>query len=97
MFLRPGINSDDLDKIVRNDFEIDAGIAKEIDRNKLFDECSYYKKIYSGVDDTMLLNALINKYVNMKLYKRVYMKNNKDFNQHREEIKEAIKYYDLLY
>jgi hypothetical protein len=37
MFLRPGINSDDLDKIVRNDFEIDAGIAKEIDTNKLFD------------------------------------------------------------
>ena len=72
-------------------------ILSNKDKNKLFDECSYYKKIYSGVDDTMLLNALINKYVNMKLYKRVYMKNNKDFNQHREEIKEAIKYYDLLY
>jgi hypothetical protein len=37
MILRPEINSDDLDKIVRNDFEIDAKTAKEIDKYKLFD------------------------------------------------------------
>ena len=72
-------------------------VLNKKDRNKLFDECSYYKKIYSGINDITLLNALINKYVNMKLYKRIYMKNNKDFQQHKEEIKEVFKYYDVLY
>jgi hypothetical protein len=58
-------------------------ILSKKDRNKLFDECSYYKSIYSGLDDTILLNALINKYVNMKIHNRIYMRNDKDLKKHR--------------
>lgn len=70
-------------------------ILSKKDRNKLFDECSYYKTIYSGLDDINLLNALINKYVNMKLHNRIYMKNDEDFKQHKEELKETYQFYEF--
>jgi hypothetical protein len=72
-------------------------IFNKKERKKIFDECSYYKNIYNAVDDKIILNALINKYVNIKLYKREYMKNDKDFKQHKENIKVAFNGYNLLY
>ena len=39
-------------------------------------EYNYYMGLYSAVDKASIITALINKYVNIKLYKRIYIKMN---------------------
>ena len=39
-------------------------------------EYNYYMDLYLAVDKAAIINALINKYVNIELYKRVYIKTN---------------------
>lgn len=39
-------------------------------------EYNYYMGIYSAVDKSTIITALINKYINMKLHKIIYIKRN---------------------
>ncbi len=66
-------------------------------RIKLFNEVSYYKNIYSAVDEKTLLNAVINKYVNMKIHKLIYFNIDKDLENHRKKIIDTFKFYDDIY
>ena len=66
-------------------------------RIKLFNEVSYYKKIYSAVDEIKIFNAVINKYVNMKIHNRIYFNIDNDLENHRKKIIETFKFYDDIY
>lgn len=51
-------------------------ILTQKDKINLGLEYNYYMGIYSAVDKASIITALINKYINMKLYKRIYIKTN---------------------
>ena len=89
-----------MSKIIKEQIKISPSANRKIyfmfndkTRIKIFDECSYYKKLYSAVDDKTLIEAIINKYVNMKLYNRKYLNNNKDVKEHKKRILEEFKFY----
>jgi len=64
-------------------------IRTQKERNNIFDECEYYKTIYSALPDEKILEIVIEKHIKIKLFNRKYISNKK-------EIKEYKECYDLF-
>lgn len=54
-------------------------ILSKTDKINIGSEFKLYSELYSAVDRSLLINALINKYINIKLYKRQYLRPNKHY------------------
>ena len=54
-------------------------ILSKTDKINIGIEFKLYSELYSAVDRSSLLNALINKYVDIKLYKRQYLSPHKPY------------------
>ena len=70
-------------------------IRSDKERKKILDEASFYKKIYIAVDDKIILETVIEKYIKMRLFNVKYLDNNKDIEEYKKELKiiyQAYKY-----
>jgi hypothetical protein len=71
-------------------------IRTDNERRKILNEASFYKTIYNGVEQNKILEAVIEKYIKIKIHKRFFIdpdkKSIKDFIRERNEY---IKYMNV--
>ena len=64
-------------------------IRTDKERKRILDETSFYKTIYNGVEVNKILEAVINKYIKIKIHKCLFIEPDKDdieeFKRKREE------------
>jgi|APFre7841882793_1041355.scaffolds.fasta_scaffold14922_3 hypothetical protein len=69
-------------------------ITTDKERRKILNEASFYKTIYNGVEQNKILEAVINKYIKMKIHNRFFIDPNKksieEFIRERDEYIENI-------
>ena len=56
---------------------------------------TYYKSIYNAVEDEVLFEVVVNKYLKMKLHNVVFPNILKDVNEYKKKIKEEYKYITI--
>lgn len=62
------------------------------ERQKILNEATFYKSIYSGVELNMILEIILDKYIKMKFHKVLFIEPDK--NSIEEHIKERNKYLE---
>jgi hypothetical protein len=66
-------------------------ILKSNERKRVLDEAMYYSNIYNAVDDAVILQCLIEKYIKIKLHHHFYQDIKRDVKEHLELIEEVYK------
>ena len=64
-------------------------------KKAIIDEMTYYKSIYNAVEDEVLFEVVVNKYLKMKLHNVVFPNILKDVNEYKKKIKEEYKYITI--
>lgn len=90
------------EKIIKNEVKINPSSARKFfyvirtdkERKIILDEATYYKKIYDAVDDNILLEVVIEKYIKMKIYNRKYFDIKNDVDEYKKYL-ESI-YCDVI-
>jgi len=65
------------------------------ERQKIINETTFYKSIYSGVELYKILEAVINKYIKKKIHKMMFIEPDKQ--RIEDHIKERNEYIECLY
>ena len=90
------------EKIIKNEVKINPSSVRKFfyiirtdkERKRILDEATYYKKIYNAVDDNILLEVVIEKYIKMKIYNRIYFDIKNDVDEYKKYL-ESI-YCDVI-
>lgn len=65
-------------------------IFKRNEQKKILNEASFYRSIYSAVDDKIILEAVIEKNLKTKIYKVLFLDNQKQIKEYNEYLKEVL-------
>ena len=70
-------------------------IRTDKERKRILDEASFYKTIYNGVEINKILEAVINKYIKIKIHKCLFIdpdkKSLEEFIREKDEYMEYMK------
>jgi hypothetical protein len=62
-------------------------IFKGKEREKIFNEASFYKSLYSAISDKQILEAVIDKHIKSKIHKIIFLDDEKKIKEYNECLK----------
>ena len=64
------------------------------EKQKILDECTYYSSIYKGVAEETMVDAVVSKYIKMKLHQLIFLNNKKEIQKYKEWMMDTYKGLD---